>query len=58
MQRRHDECTAAISTSALKESDGPSYFHLIDGQLSMRNYGEITRNISRKHSSHPISTEN
>ena len=33
MHRRHDECTAAISTSALKESDGPSYFHLINGDL-------------------------
>lgn len=30
MQRRHDECTAAISTRALKDSDGPSYFHLKD----------------------------
>lgn len=30
MQRRHDECTAAMSTSALKESEGPSYFHLKD----------------------------
>jgi len=29
MQRRQDECTAAISTRALKESDGPSYFHLV-----------------------------
>ena len=28
MQRRHDECTAAISTRALNESDGPSCFHL------------------------------
>lgn len=28
MQRRQDECTAAMSTRALKESDGPSYFHL------------------------------
>ena len=28
MQRRQEECTAAISTSALKESEGPSYFHL------------------------------
>ena len=28
MQRRQDEWTAAISTRALKESDGPSNFHL------------------------------
>ena len=28
MQRRQEECTAAMSTSALKESEGPSYFHL------------------------------
>lgn len=28
MQRRQEEWTAAISTRALKESDGPSYFHL------------------------------
>lgn len=28
IQRRHDEWTAPISNSALKESDGPSYFHL------------------------------
>lgn len=28
MQRRHDEWTAAMSIRALKESDGPSYFHL------------------------------
>lgn len=33
MHRQHDQCTAAISTSALKESDGPSYFHLINGDL-------------------------
>ncbi len=28
MQRRHEECTTAISTKAKKESEGPSYFHL------------------------------
>lgn len=33
IQSRHEECTAAISTRALKESDGPSYFHLTHEKL-------------------------
>lgn len=30
MHKRQDEWTAAMSTRALKESDGPSNFHLMN----------------------------
>lgn len=43
MQRRHDECTAAMSTRALNESDGPSNFHLHKTQTPKSNRMKILK---------------
>ena len=43
MQSRQDEWTAAMSIRALKESDGPSYFH-----LHMQTKNEIYFNVYNK----------